>query len=66
MTDTPTRSEGAVTQYGFTWGAATVTRMAEFEGQTCTEFRTDTHKLNVYVSPKGRSVRVWLDGRELK
>ena len=59
-------NDSALTNYGFTWGPATIQRMSEIDGATCTQIRTDAHKLNVYVSPKGRSIRAWLDGQELK
>ena len=59
-------SDITLTDCGFMWGPTTVTRRMQFDETTCTEFRTDAHTLNVYVSPKGRSIRVWLDGQELK
>lgn len=54
------------TQYGFTWGPAEVTRMATFRETRVLGIRTGRHKVAVYVSPTGRSVRVFKDGKELK
>ena len=58
---------GFLTEYGFTWGPIEVTRLASVpKWGVCLAVETEKHKLNIYVSPKGRSVRVYLDGRELK
>lgn len=56
--------------YGFLWGPLTVTRLMsvrrgkrEFYSLGVT---TDHHKVEVYSSRTGRSVRVWIDGKEVK
>lgn len=56
--------------YGFTWGPMTVVVrcMIGRRGKRSNYVlgvRTDHHKLQVSVSGAGRSVRVWLDGKEL-
>jgi hypothetical protein len=44
-----------------------VTRVAEHKGTVVVDITTDTGKsINVYVSPMGRSVRVFMDGDEMK
>lgn len=62
-----------LTQYGFTWGPMEVTRITSFSRgknrgtSRILELNTDAgRKLQIYVSPTGRSVRVWRDGEELK
>ena len=52
--------------YGFTWGPAEVTRMAEIKGLRILRVATDQRDLQISVSLTGRSVRVWRDGKELK
>ena len=49
------------TSYGFQWEQVEVTRIAEFNGTRCVE----VNGVNVYVSPKGRSVRVFRNGKEM-
>lgn len=60
MTDDP---------YGFGWGPMRVVRYASFQRPTglCRVLGIEVGKkrLHVYVSPTGRSVRVYLDGKEL-
>lgn len=59
------RSE--LTDYGFQFGAALVERCAEIRGTTITRITPDTgERLDIYVSPTGRSVRVFRGGKELK
>ena len=57
------------TAYGFTWGPIEVQRTAEFErGGTyrCIGLLIDGKRaLDIYVSPTGRSVRVFKKGKEL-
>jgi hypothetical protein len=56
-----------LTDYGFVFGHAEVTRLADFDG--CAVVRiagSDTKWVDVYVSPAGRSVRVFSAGQELK
>lgn len=53
--------------YGFAWGPMGVTRVAEYKGTVVVDITTDTGKsISVYVSPKGRSIRVFGDGSEWK
>lgn len=56
---------------GFAWGQAEVHRVAEFQGNKCIRVSVAGDKfydkgVNIYVSPTGRSIRVFKDGRELK
>lgn len=65
------RDSGRVTRYGFTWGPLEVRRLATFKGNRVLgvyiEGDDSQHpRLEIYVSPTGRSVRVWRDGKELK
>lgn len=69
MADSNTSPELRVTPgpYGFVWGPMNVTRVAEHKGTVVVDITTDTGKsINVYVSPMGRSVRVFMDGDEMK
>ena len=54
-----------VTQYGFTWGPAVVTRTTNDDEYRVISITTDTKLVQVRISPKGRNVRVWLNGNEL-
>lgn len=66
MTDKPLKlTEGP---YGFAWGPVEVERTASIDGQACLTIRTDAGKsISVYVSPTGRSLRVFRDNaHELK
>ncbi len=58
------------TDYGFAWGPATVERVATIEraGKVyrVLQISSGGHLLNIYISPQGRSLRVFKDGRELK
>lgn len=58
------------TSYGFTWGPVTVNRLSTFPRKNglcfVLEVETDTQTLNIYVSPTGKSVRVFRNGKELK
>lgn len=58
------------TEYGFIWGPATVERVASFTHSNgkyrVLQVKTPTKTLDIYVSPQGRSVRVFSDGVELK
>lgn len=65
------RDLGGLTPYGFTWGPIEVRRLATFKGNRILGVYIDDDKsarprLEIYVSPTGRSVRVWRDGNELK
>lgn len=59
------------TKYGFAWGPMVVSRLTEVEWrkgrgpQRVLGVKTNTRRLEVYVSPTGRVVRAYLDGREL-
>ncbi len=51
------------TDYGFTFGAAEVTRMTSIDGNVCIRVETSAGKhIDVYVSPTGRSLRVFSGG----
>lgn len=52
------------TQYGFRWGVTDVVRYAELpDGSICIGVETNgKRRLVVYVSPTGRSVRVFAEG----
>lgn len=59
-------------RYGFRWGPMVVQRAAEFprgdvdKPTRCLRVITDTGaEVEVYVSPTGRSLRVYRDGKEL-
>lgn len=58
-------SDGVRTPHGFAIGPAEVTCMCEIRGTQVIEIRSDHHRLTVYISPAGRSVRAWLDGDEM-
>lgn len=58
-----------LTDYGFRWGPMAVTRLfssrlGKRENHVL-GITTEHHDVQVSVSKTGRSVRVWLDGREL-
>lgn len=55
-----------LTDYGFTFGAAEVERSASFDdGSVAITVKTEAGRsVRVYVSPKGRSVRVFEDCKE--
>lgn len=65
-------SDGSLTQYGFTWGPIEVERMTAFEFRAgrgvsrSLKVATPYGAVNVYVSPTGRSIRVFRDGKELR
>jgi len=51
---------GRVTKFGFTWGPIRVTRVSHVEGRGyVVSITADGTELEVYISPKGRSVRVF-------
>lgn len=66
------------TKYGFDWHAARVERIASVQRKkadknkwTCITVRnalTDDykHKIDIYVSPNGRSIRAFRGGKELR
>jgi hypothetical protein len=56
-----------LTDYGFKWGAAEVSRLADFNGTVVIRVSTiEDKRVEVYVSPAGRSLRVFQDGKELR
>lgn len=61
------------TSFGFDWGPLSVTRVAHFKptkSQTghrvITVSTEEGESIDVYVSEKGRSIRVWKNLKELK
>jgi hypothetical protein len=57
-----------LTNYGFTFGAAEVVRLADLpDGAVCIQVKTEAGKsIDVYVSRAGRSIRVFSQGKEWK
>lgn len=59
-----------LTEYGFEWGPATVERATTFDyygkPYRVLELKTSTKTLNIYISPHGRSIRVFCEGKEWK
>ena len=52
-----------IKDYGFEWGPVEVTRMiADNKIGVLIGADTSTHNVQMAVSPKGRSVRIWVDG----
>ena len=55
-----------LTQYGFDWGPMTVTRCLEYRGYVTLQVKSIAGpSVDVYISPKGRSLRVFGRGGEL-
>lgn len=57
------------TDYGFKWGSMEVTRILSHEGYkavTVGPVDDPDRSVEIYVSPKGKSVRVFRKGMELK
>lgn len=56
----------ALTELGFTFGAAEVARLAELpDGRVCISVATAAGcSLELYVSPKGHNIRVFEGGKE--
>lgn len=55
-----------LTDFGFKWGPAEVTRMIAVDGRgRVIGVRAPGGRLQIYVSEKGRRIRVWLDHKEL-
>ena len=53
--------------YGFKWGPMSVIRVAEHRGYLALDIKTDAGKsITIYVSPTGRSLRVFGTGGEWK
>jgi hypothetical protein len=52
--------------YGFSWGPVRIHRTAHIDGRGwIITIWTDSKELEVYVTEKGRNIRVWRDGKEL-
>ena len=67
------RESGSDSPFGFTWEQMAVERLASIKRHDKDPFsdkvirvNTDYHQLEIYVSPTGRSVRVWKDHKEIK
>jgi len=55
-----------LTDYGFVWNEMTVTRLTEHDGGVVLEVKASGGaKIQVYVTPKGRRLRIWRGHREL-
>lgn len=58
---------GEITKYGFRWGPIEVIRCTEIDGAVALRVETfGGEGIEVYSSPKGKSLRVFRDGKELK
>lgn len=53
------------TRWGFIWGVAKVARVMQYRGSRILAIDTLHRHLEISISPTGRSVRVWRDGKEL-
>lgn len=63
MSDT----NGGPTEYGFEWGPMAVERIAKLPAsRRVLRVATPHHKVEIYSSRTGSSVRVYLDGVEMK
>lgn len=51
--------------FGFTWGPMNVHRLASIKERRFLGVKTEYHAVEIAVSPTGRSVRVWIDGKEV-
>lgn len=61
--------DGGWTRFGFTWGPMTVDRAAVIDRHgtyRVLRVATATQAIDIYVSPAGRSVRVFKGNHELK
>jgi len=57
---------GEITEYGFRWGPMEVERLSEIRGRGyMLGIKAQGARLEIYVSPTGRSVRVYRGGEEL-
>lgn len=60
----------SIHEYGFRWGPMNVTRLSMLRRGDRTNYAlgvaTKHHEIEVSVSGKGRTVRVWIDGQEAK
>lgn len=51
--------------FGFEWCGVEVLRCAEFRLTHVLQVKHGKRNVNIYISPTGRSIRVYLDGEEL-
>lgn len=51
--------------YGFRWGPMAVWRIAQFKRRHAVGVSTEYHRVEVIVSPTGRNIQVYLDGRKM-
>ena len=57
---------GYETDYGFLWGPMEVTRLSSIEGRgQVLGIKVGGHSLQLYASPKGRSVRLFDGSQEI-
>ena len=55
-----------MSEFGFDWGPMSVTRMAHIEERGyVVGVRTDHDSIQVFVSQKGRKIRIWRGNDEL-
>jgi len=54
------------TSFGFRWRGVEVERLAVVRESAVLGIKAGKSKLEIYVSPTGRSVRVFKNGKELK
>jgi len=54
------------TSFGFRWRGIEVERLAIIRDRSILGIKVNKTSLQIYVSPTGRSVRVWKNGKELK
>ena len=62
----PEETTGTVDYYGFKWGNMVVERWGIIRDTSVLGITVNKTRLEVHVSPTGRSVRVWKNGKELK
>lgn len=56
-----------MSQYGFDWGGVVVERLCEVNGTRVIRVAHGANNIEVYVSPSGRSIRVFnRKGKELR
>ncbi len=59
-------SEEEANLFGFRWDQVDVVRAAEFEGAKRLFIDTEFGRMTIAVSPTGRSIRAFKNGKELK
>lgn len=61
---TPARNvpESFFTAHGFKVGPVEVQNAMEYRGVRVLRVLTDSHELEIAISPKGNNIRVWRDG----